>query len=44
MGGPGTNGFPALFLVLVSTLTTHTEAGLAALFEVVPGAVFFLRL
>lgn len=44
MGVPGTNGFPAEFLVLVSALTTHTGAGLAALFGVVLGAGYFLRI
>ncbi|MEN8179280.1 MAG: NADH-quinone oxidoreductase subunit M [Pseudomonadota bacterium] len=44
MGVPGTNGFPAEFLILVSALTTHTGAGLAALFGVVLGAGYFLRI
>jgi len=30
MGVPGTNGFPAEFLLIVSALDTHTGAGLAA--------------
>ncbi|MBT2969606.1 MAG: NADH-quinone oxidoreductase subunit M [Candidatus Thiodiazotropha sp. (ex Ctena orbiculata)] len=42
MGVPGTNGFPAEFLILVSALKTHTGAGLAALFGVVIGAAYFL--
>jgi NADH-quinone oxidoreductase subunit M len=42
MGVPGTNGFPAEFLILVSALKTHTGAGLAALFGVVLGAAYFL--
>jgi NADH-quinone oxidoreductase subunit M len=44
MGVPGTNGFPAEFLVLVSALSTHTGAGLAALFGVVLGAGYFLNI
>ena len=44
MGVPGTNGFPAEFLILVSALSTHTGAGLAALFGVVLGAGYFLRI
>jgi NADH-quinone oxidoreductase subunit M len=42
MGVPGTNGFPAEFLILVSALKSHTGAGLAALFGVVLGAAYFL--
>jgi len=42
MGLPGTSGFPAEFLILVSAITTHTGAGLAALFGVVLGAGVFL--
>ncbi len=44
MGVPGTNGFPAEFLVLVSALGSHTGAGLAALFGMVLGAGYFLSL
>ncbi len=44
MGVPGTNGFPAELLVLMSALTTHTGAGLAALFGVVLGAGYFLSI
>ncbi|RLJ16228.1 NADH-quinone oxidoreductase subunit M [bacterium endosymbiont of Escarpia laminata] len=44
MGVPGTNGFPAEFLVLVSALETHTGAGLAALFGVVLSAGYFLSI
>jgi NADH-quinone oxidoreductase subunit M len=44
MGVPGTSGFPAEFLLLLSALTTHTGAGLAALFGVVLGAGYFLRI
>ena len=42
MGVPGTNGFVAEFLILVSALETHTGAGLAALFGIVLGATYFL--
>lgn len=42
MGMPGTSGFPAEFLILVSAVSTHTGAGLAALFGVVLGAGYFL--
>ena len=42
MGVPGTSGFPAEFLMLVSALHTHTGAGLAALFGMVLGAGYFL--
>ena len=42
MGLPGTNGFPAELLMLVSALRAHTGAGLAALFGVVLGAGYFL--
>jgi NADH-quinone oxidoreductase subunit M len=42
MGVPGTNGFPAEFLLIASALTTHTGAGLAALFTIVIGAGYFL--
>jgi len=44
MGVPGTSGFPAEFLILVSAITTHTGAGLAALFGLVLGAGYFLRI
>ncbi len=42
MGIPGTNGFPAEFLIIVSALKSHTGAGLAALFGVVIGAGYLL--
>jgi len=42
MGVPGTNGFPAEFLLIVSALSTHTGAGLAALFTIIIGAGYFL--
>ena len=44
MGIPGTNGFPAELLILISALKTHTGAGLAALTGTVIGAAYFLRL
>jgi len=42
LGVPGTSGFPAELLLLVSALTTHAGAGLAALFGVVIGAAYML--
>jgi NADH-quinone oxidoreductase subunit M len=42
MGVPGTSGFPAELLILLSALTTHTGAGLAALFAMVLGAGYLL--
>ncbi len=42
MGVPGTSGFPAEFLLILSALDTHTGAGLAALAGVVLGAAYFL--
>lgn len=44
LGLPGTSGFPAELLILVSALRTHTGAGLAALFAMVVGAAYFLNL
>lgn len=44
MGVPGTSGFPAELLILVSALQTHAGAGLAALFAMVLGAAYFLNL
>lgn len=44
MGLPGTNGFPAELLILISALSTHTGAGLAALFAMVVAAAYFLGL
>lgn len=43
MGVPGTNGFPAELLIILSALKTHTGAGLAALFGIILGAAYFLR-
>jgi NADH-quinone oxidoreductase subunit M len=42
VGLPGTSGFPAELLLILSALETHTGAGLAALFGVVLGAGYFL--
>ena len=42
LGVPGTSGFPAELLILLSALKTHTGAGLAALVGVVLGAGYFL--
>jgi len=42
LGVPGTSGFPAEFLILMSTLRSHTGAGLAALFAMVLGAAYVL--
>lgn len=44
MGIPPTSGFAAEFLLLLASLESHTGAGLAALFAVVLGAVYFLTL
>ncbi len=44
MGMPGTSGFPAELLILISTFKHHTGAGLAALFAMVLGAAYFLSL
>lgn len=44
MGMPGTSGFPAELLILLSVFEVHAGAGLAALAGVVLGAAYFLRL
>jgi NADH-quinone oxidoreductase subunit M len=44
MGLPGTSGFPAEFLILLSALKTHSGAGVAALVGMVLGAAYFLGL
>ncbi len=44
LGIPGTNGFPAELLILLSVLGTHLGAGLAALAGLVVGAAYFLKL
>jgi NADH-quinone oxidoreductase subunit M len=42
MGVPGTSGFPAELLIIISALKSHAGAGLAALFGLVIGAVYTL--
>ena len=42
LGVPGTSGFPAEFVILMSALQSHTGAGLAALFVMVLGAAYML--
>ena len=42
LGIPGTSGFPAEFLILMSALQTHTGAGLAALFAMILAAAYVL--
>lgn len=42
LGVPGTSGFPAELLILMSTLSSHTGAGLAALFAMALGATYVL--
>ena len=42
MGLPGTSGFPAELLILMSTFKNHAGAGLAALVGMVVGAAYFL--
>lgn len=44
MGLPGTSGFPAELLILLSTFKHHIGAGLAALFAMVLGTAYFLSL
>jgi NADH-quinone oxidoreductase subunit M len=44
MGLPGTSGFPAELLILLSTFEAHAGAGLAALLGMVLGAAYFLEL
>ena len=44
LGVPGTNGFIAENLILVSTLETHTGAGIAALVGIVLAAAYFLNI
>ncbi len=43
LGVPGSSGFPAEFLILISALHSHTGAGLAALFGMVLGAGYLLN-
>lgn len=42
MGLPGTSGFPAELLLILSALRNHTGAGLAALFGMILAAGYFL--
>ena len=42
LGLPGTSGFPAELLLILSALDSHTGAGLAALFGMILGAGYFL--
>lgn len=42
IGVPGTNGFPAELLLILSALGTHTGAGLAAIVGLVLGSAYFL--
>ncbi|MDH5767312.1 MAG: NADH-quinone oxidoreductase subunit M, partial [Gammaproteobacteria bacterium] len=44
MGIPGTNGFIAEHLILISALQTHTGAGLAALLGIILGASYFMSI
>lgn len=44
MGLPGTSGFPAELLLLLSTFDRHAGAGLAALLGMIVGAAYFLSL
>lgn len=44
MGLPGTSGFPAELLILLSAFEAHAGAGLAALAGMVLGAAYFLQL
>jgi NADH-quinone oxidoreductase subunit M len=43
IGMPGTSGFPAEFLLILSAIKTHTGAGIAALFAAILAAAYFLR-
>lgn len=44
LGVPGTNGFIAENLILISVLETHTGAGIAALVGIVLAAAYFLTI
>lgn len=44
LGVPGTNGFVAENLILISVLQTHTGAGLAALFAIIIAAAYFFNI
>lgn len=43
LGIPGTSGFPAELLIIISALETHTGAGLAALFGLIIGTGYLLN-
>jgi NADH-quinone oxidoreductase subunit M len=43
LGIPGTSGFPAELLILISALKTHTGAGLAALFGLIISTGYLLN-
>jgi NADH-quinone oxidoreductase subunit M len=43
LGIPGTSGFPAELLILISALKTHTGAGLAALFGLIIGSGYLMN-
>jgi NADH-quinone oxidoreductase subunit M len=43
LGLPGSSGFPAELLILVSALNSHTGAGLAALFGMIIGSGYLLN-
>lgn len=42
LGVPGTSGFPAELLIILSAIKSHTGAGLAALFAMVVAAGYFM--
>lgn len=44
MGVPGSNGFPAEFLILLSTFESHKGVGLAILVSMVLSAAYFLTM
>lgn len=44
IGVPGTSGFPAEFLLILSALKVHTGAGIAALTGIILSAAYFLRI
>lgn len=44
LGVPGTNGFIAENLILISVLETHTGAGIAALIGIILAAAYFLTI
>lgn len=44
MGVPGTSSFPAEFLIILSVFDQYAGVGLAALFGIILGAAYFLRI